>query len=306
MTQNPKDTFLFRSYTDTIRGICMLLIVFSHTANEFPGLISALHLSRVLQSGTFATGIFFFLSGYGLTLSLERNSIDSRCLRRRLSRLFIPYLFFWAFYTASFAVFNPSAVTYGWITDFLSLKMPEADTWFFRVIVCCCTIYMSLYKYVRNQAAALMALVTVTYMAVCMIYDVPSWWYNTVICFPLGILHAKRKSLRTGGWRSLTALIILFIFSWKFYLYDMIIACGLLSVIVARMSVIPPMTRLRSTLLSFIGINSLWVYFMEAIPIDLISSHHTGFFIYVSGGVIISVVLAFTGVKLYTLLKAHC
>lgn len=302
MKTSDNRTFLNRSYTDTVRGICMLLIVFSHTANEFPEILSSLHLSRILQCGTFASAVFFFLSGYGLTISLESNSIDSNYLQRRFSRLFAPYLFFWIFYLTSFAIFRPSDVYAGWGKDFLCLKMPEADTWFFRVILCSSAVYIFLYKYAKRHAAIFTTIITVAYISACMLYAVPSWWYDTVICFPLGILHARCKALSTGDTGTLVILAVLFLISWNFYIGGMITACAILSIIVARISVMPAISILHNPMLSFIGVNSLWIYFMEAIPIDIISSHKTGFLIYVSGGIIISIALTWAGKKLYTLI----
>ena len=62
----------------------MIMIVVSHTVNEFTELLIQYHLNSIWICGKFATGIFFFLSGYGLTLSIKRNKVDSVYIFRHI------------------------------------------------------------------------------------------------------------------------------------------------------------------------------------------------------------------------------
>lgn len=129
---NSNHNFLSRDFTYFLRGVCMIMIIFSHTVNEFPKLLAEYNLNGICISGKFATGIFLFLSGYGLTLSIKKNNIDSTYICKHLQNLIYPYIIFWLFYFLTGLCLGAFPSNY--FMDFLFLKMPNADTWFFRTI----------------------------------------------------------------------------------------------------------------------------------------------------------------------------
>ena len=59
--------FLNRNYTSFLRGLCMIAIVFAHTANEFPALLAQYHISGLLIGGKPAssaqTGFLVYVAG---------------------------------------------------------------------------------------------------------------------------------------------------------------------------------------------------------------------------------------------------
>lgn len=287
-------TFLNRRYTSVVRGLCMLGIVFSHTANEFPDLLERFHLTFLLSAGTIATGVFFFLSGYGLTFSMQHKTIDSEYLSKHFMRLIIPYLIFWAFYIFAFCAFKPSGVRLTWIFDFFLLKMPEADTWFFRIILCCYALYIPLTRYFKTHSTTIMSVLVLTYIIACMALGVSWWWFSTIICFPLGIIFAKHKPAKHSR-LMLFILIGIFPVVWKLHFaYDIFLNVTA-SLIVAYASFLPINIKDKVPLLTFIGTNSLFMHFMEAIPIDIMVSEKVGFWVFISGGIALTVVLTYLG-----------
>ncbi len=147
--------FLSRNYTNLLRGLCMIAIVWSHTANEFTEILKEYHVSSLLSSGMYATGIFFFLSGYGLTLSIKRNRIDCDYIRIHIQKLLLPYLIFWLFYILCGLLCGYFPVQSNMCVDFISLKIPNADTGFFRTILALYILYLGLASFLKQYVRLL-------------------------------------------------------------------------------------------------------------------------------------------------------
>lgn len=286
----------------------MIAIVYGHTANEFPEILAGCHLEFTLGAACFATGIFLFLSGYGLTLSIKRNNIDSSYVRRHIQKLLLPYIVFWLFYLLMGCLYGSFPTDDNLFADFVSLRMPNTDTWFFRTILALYVLYFGLARYLKSYAGILMSFVIVLYVAILVYYEVsPSWW-NTIMCFPIGILYASRPNMcRRIPFVWLVVLGVLFVTLYKYSPIALIGAIStpiILSLMCAYLStivVIPP----KVPVLTFIGINSLYMYFMETIPIEYLVSGEVGFVIFVVGGIGITIVLTYIGKYVETYIKIH-
>lgn len=130
--------------TYPLRGICMLMIFFHHSyirygSVEFTSgggqlLINSLY--NVKHWGYLATGVFFFLSGFGLYFSMHKNSpLQYNWLLKQMKKLFIPFLFLWIVYIICFLIWKPESLKFSLLYEFFSLCSPGRETWFYRVIV---------------------------------------------------------------------------------------------------------------------------------------------------------------------------
>lgn len=303
---NDRVDFLNRNYTYLLRGVCMILIVFAHTANEFPEVLAQYHLSSILICGRYATGIFLFLSGYGLTLSIRNNEIDKGYVVKHLKNLLVPYVVFWLFYIIADCVINGFSISFNLYKEFLFLKMPYVDTWFFRTILGIYIVYFLWAKFCKQYVATVMAISVIVYMVILVCLGMDSWWWNTILCFPLGILIAVRPSflkVRDMRWTTLAILLLLFILSHKYMpsqTLQAIIPPLFCCLFFACLSLKIRITKARTTL-AFIGKNSLYMYLMEEIPIDCIRPESLGLPLYVACCLSATVVLSYIGKKTETL-----
>lgn len=288
--------FLSPGYTTTLRAVCMIVIVFCHTANEFPHILHHYHLGALLLGGRYATGVFFFLSGYGLTLSINRNKIDLKYIGRHLSKLLVPYLFFWIFYFLIGILIGSNVVDITLLEDFLQLKMPNADAWFYRTILAIYIVYFCLSTYTKEHAPTTMCILILLYTVTLIYFNVDSWWWNTICCFPLGILFAHIKKIRCK-----IAPVWLATFFFLFFILHKLSAQFTLATIATPIVLCLCCAYLSQyyktprnlPIFSFIGANSLYIYLMEAIPIDYMQPQQVGFFVYVIGGFIITILLSY-------------
>lgn len=302
--------FLNRDYTSILRGLCMIAIVFSHTANEFSALLAEYHIAGLLICGRLATGIFFFLSGYGLTLSIQRNSIDRSYVVRHLRHLLLPYLIFWIFYIVVGLLTQTLPTDISFYTAFFFLRMPYVDAWFFKTIIGIYIVYFFLARFVKARAGICISIIIIVYAMLLSTTDVSSFWWNTIMCFPLGILCANHIDhfKRMVSWKAIIFLLCLAI---AFYKLSFPVFLGeafpplAISLFCAFLSM-KLKTAPGKTVIAFIGQNSLYMYLMEEIPIDFISSAQTGFLVFVIGGIIMTILLSYTGKKTETLIMRIC
>lgn len=299
--------FLNRDYTYLLRGVCMIMIIVGHTAPEFNEVLVRYHLSSIWICGCYATGIFLFLSGYGLTLSIRNNKIDKGYVVRHLKNLLVPYVVFWCFYIiVDFCIKGFCAPFNSVYKEFLFLKMPYVDTWFFRTILGIYILYFLWARFRKQSAEMGMTITVVVYVTILICLGVDSWWWNTLLCFPLGILFAVRPSfLRVENirWMTLAVLLCLFIFSHKYIpnpTLKAIIPPIFCCLFFAYLSLKVRITKTKSVL-RFIGQNSLYMYLMEEIPIDNIVPETLGLPLYIVCCLTATVILTYLGVKIETL-----
>lgn len=298
--------FLNRNYTSILRGLCMIMIVIGHTANDFNEVLEQYHISVIAKCGCYATGIFLFLSGYGLTLSIRKNKIDKEYVVRHLKRLLVPYVIFWCFYIIVNMCIKCTHASFFLYKEFFLLKLPYVDSWFYRTILGIYIIYFLWARYMKKYAEMGMAITCVIYVVCLICLGIDGWWWNTLLCFPIGILlavHPLFLRVENIRWTTLAALLCLFLISHKYFpnpTLKVIISPILCCLFFAYLSLKIRTTKAISVL-SFIGQNSLYMYLMEEILIDNIAPEALGAFLYVSCCLSGTIILTYLGKKIETL-----
>lgn len=86
------EDFLSKDSTKSLSGIAALFIIFHHIAQEWPFYGVTGELSFFNDIGFLLVSIFFFTSGYGLTLNADRDPDYMRNFgRRRLPVVLVPF-----------------------------------------------------------------------------------------------------------------------------------------------------------------------------------------------------------------------
>lgn len=213
-----------KSDSYSIRGICMILIIIHHlfqfSVSKY-SLTYVMPLPTIFQSfGYLSTSVFFLLSGYGLYLSLKRNEpISTNYIVSHISKLYIPFLFVWlmdfviCLYRGDYNVndIGSSLITIGLCGGGNSL-------WFLKEIfvIYIVAIFSFLIMKLDIQRLTTIIALTLAFVTVAVYFDLLSMWWNSVLCFPIGMFCAiKRDKIQTMlGERIIIAMIILFIISF--------------------------------------------------------------------------------------------
>lgn len=162
-----------------LRGIMAIEIVLGHTYG-YTGNNLLYFNDRI---GVWVVGIFFFLSGYGLMISLHKkeNYLDN-FLVKRIGSIFIPFL----------------------IVFIVDLCLGFADNlfhallndWFVLEIIIVYLVWFGAYKYLSEKRAFMFLMVLVVLLNIfgCC-YDIGTRWYGSTACFLIGILWEKYEKV---------------------------------------------------------------------------------------------------------------
>lgn len=263
---------LDKADTYPLRGICMLVIFFHHAFNRYARLEYVCGGKELLINGVYsvfhwgflATGIFFFLSGFGLYLSIQRNNpLTYDWLGTQLKKMIQPFLFLWVIYIIFFLIWDRDHLTSRLLFEFFTLCSPGRETWFFKVIVGTYLVTFFTFKYIRTSCWQIITLfiLTTTYIVIMRRYSFGPWWYNSILNFPIGMIFAKYIDYVTKipTWFILTLGSLIYLYSFKFIHCDIIESIAFTFMVIWIVRYI----NIRSPYLYYVGVHSLSFYFLE-------------------------------------------
>ena len=287
-----------REDTYSLRGLCMLAIIAHHlcqwTSTRY-GVFVPFPLSQILHdAGYLGSALFFLLSGYGLSLSLWKKKLTFSDVIRRLSKLYLPFVYFWiiGFIIVIVSNGNPHPQVYLGLIDF-TLPLAGGGRWFIISIISLYFLEISLTAIMgggKSVAYWILGIVLAFIFAQLWL-KLPQIWYNSILGFPIGSLCAAYKnevqSINSREWA--ICLLICFLL-----IYGMSILCGtshywptsyayflvpvfknLAGISLALIAIIAVIRiRITSIVLNYIGVNSycffighqVFVTFADIIP----------------------------------------
>ncbi|MCD7824182.1 MAG: acyltransferase [Oscillospiraceae bacterium] len=268
---------LDRQSTSVFQGICALLIVLHHIGNN----LSVYHYF-ISAFGYLSCGVFFLISGYGNELSLKRNGRSTKWLGRKLSKLYIPFLVCYVLYFLSLVIFDSDSIPkFGdIIVDLLTMSNPGLVNWFPKVIFICFVIHWLLNRFIEKNTVIYYVLAfSAALVCIGAFYalDKSVWYYNSVLCYPIGMLLPQVKDkIKYGYGKCAVALLAfggVFLFASGFIqtaqsyrAFFMIIACALFAIFCY---LITGCRKFHSRLLEWLGHNSFEVFLFQTIFLNL-------------------------------------
>lgn len=263
--------------TYTLRGICMLMIIVHHVIKLMPDCPMT-----IWRWGDLGTAVFFFISGWGLYCSMEkRENVDWRYLWQNVKKLIIPYLIVWTLTELAFKLIYPEYSSTKMICDGLTLSYPSfavANLWFFKVILT--TYVLSILTFILvKQRVLRLSIVTL----LCTLYIIvawralrlPSYWWCSVFCFPIGMwLSAYRSELKDVlcyKWAIAAISVAIYVLFMNFDILPMPAAIKYEPAFCLLTVSLVSIFNIQSKLLYFIGKNSLLFYLIHLAVILLLT-----------------------------------
>lgn len=268
--------YLDRGGTDCLKAICMLMIIVHHAYQIYWGNEShdtiPYSLSIIYANlGYLATGVFFFISGYGMHLSLVKKSpINRSYIWGKVKKLFEPYLSIYVVF-AIFGIFGYFAISHEWIVRFLTLSTPTSwENWFFRVILATYILIMFIYSLPLQlkTKVAIVCLSSLIYVTLGYCIKAPAYWYVTHLNFAFGILVAYYPELKEFLSGRLSYILSGLLFIIAFLLNITLIASPILRMVISILFTIAATNSIRivgsgGEILQFISTYSLYFYFIQ-------------------------------------------
>lgn len=258
----------------------MIMIIVHHTylsAIDMPGCHTDSWLADVGTGwlwGYGGTGVFLFLSGFGMFFSLRRNRLSGRAyIRSKFIRLFIPYLWLWAVSLIIYMLYDSSLLTPRMLTSFLSLDIPPAnEAWFYKVIIGLYVLSIVIFKAFSNPRTCVLAVASVCVAYYCLanyVLGMDPWWFITVLNFPSGMLTA----LFYDRLRHIQPVYVILPGTLLFALLQYFHPNPTISSLLFSAVMINAVryVNISNRMLGYIGTNSLLFYFLEEPAIDYLA-----------------------------------
>lgn len=197
MNSNIREYTYSKQNFANLKSLAMLMIIFHHVLKEFLPLSGLLELI-CNHFGYLGAGVFFFLSGYGLRKSFEkRTEIDWEWVKDKCKKLYIPFVFAFAFSFLLILLFKKDFSFQEIMKDYFTFSLPNKTTWFYKIIIGFYILMPLVYRLSCNNTVRNLVILAVTliyFIVVSRFAD--SYWYNTVMNFPSGMILASCSQLR--------------------------------------------------------------------------------------------------------------
>ncbi len=212
--------YLSKENSSCVKGIFAVFILLHHIAQYNPVEVPYYVHILVQSMGYLSVSVFFFFSGYGLSLQYRKNKdYLKQFLRHRVLSLYGEYLFIMLLYLLFFLCIGRHFT----ITELLrsAVLYPTFVTngWFFFSILLLYLIFYIVYRLAKTPRMRVVGILTGTalYCAAGIFLQWGYWLYISVWAFPAGIIWQMRKektdayAKNTGHWcTGLTVSGILF------------------------------------------------------------------------------------------------
>ena len=285
--------------TNAIKGIFISLVFIKHATPYILNSGMCLTISRAFlfidsQVGQWIVAMFLFYSGYGVMESIKKKGISyvDSIPRKRILTTLVNFNIAVALFAviALFLHKDYSLKTY--LLSFIGWESVGNSNWYIFVIMLCYLITYVCFKVnvsTEKENAYLMRIAISSFLLVVSIlvlsYLKPSWWYDTMLCFGMGMFYSVKRErieiiLKRYYWPILSVLFLLLIcignipYSVKGFVYNVycIVFCLLIVMLTMKFKV-------KNSVLIWAGKNLFPLYIYQRVPMIILSSICGGSFV---------------------------
>lgn len=184
------ENMLDKDTTLAMRGLGMLLIVFTHMAAGF--ICTSTYFFWV--SGTIGVAICFLVSGYGLHISYKnKNNYLRSFWMPKIMRLLVPFWLALAAYWIRMYMEDRTMSTQALLKSLFTVTFPGTTLWYLKIQFLMYTAFFFAYHYLKEAKLKIVGVfvATVCYILIAAAIGMEPFWYNTCLFFPLGLFLAE-------------------------------------------------------------------------------------------------------------------
>lgn len=274
---------LSKSNTLTIRGMVIICVILHHITQYFN--VYGIGAKLFLHTGYIFVGIFFALSGYGNYISYSKNKIGNgttlKWTLNRIIKLYISCSLVIIFSVLSIMIFKyENALSIKGILKYIvTLTLPKWNNWYLKVQLILYIVFALIYRYVKKYKLPVFSTLIILMIIAMYVNGLDSYWYNSNLCFCLGIFLAKYKEniMNMAMFKKITLVCSLMCFTMLFIVLTLkgpklsynISSIFISICFVAMILILDTMIPINSRLLSKLGNISLQVYLVHFILIEI-------------------------------------
>lgn len=311
---------LSKKDTVTINGVFVILIFLSHSIGYLTLstniLDSSYQIFRAIHD-QWVVITFLSFSGYGVMYNIAKkeNYVHEFFLKRIIKTLFNFDLAVLLYLLLNLVL----DINYEWydiLLSFIGLRSIGNSNWYIFTILLMYlfTFIVAIKSKKPKTIASLVSLLSIAYIATGIIFDLPPWFVNTVLCYPFGmwlyIYHDNIiKIIKNKSWISILTLLVPVVLTTRYrsnYFIMNLLSC----LIVLICCFVLCFVEFESKILTFLGRHAFSIYILQRIPMIFISKifnykkYFIGNYLFVIVSFIITLIIAVLFDKLIKLLDS--
>lgn len=274
------ENYLSRKQTQCINGFFVFLIFLSHFSTYIDTTLPFNH--TYIEIKTFLRQLvvvtFLLFSGYGMFESFKKKGKDYiKTLPNRFLNLLIKYDIAVIMFLIVAIIVGRKLTLKKVLLSFIAYESLGNSNWYIFAIFCMYIIMFicfTVFKYDKNKSLSAMFFGVFGYIFLCKYLGTGGWWYNTILCFPLGMLLSYYKDDITSILKKsnvnyiLLLLIAIFIFFFShYYMLDFLYAYEINALSFCVIIVlISNKIIMHNPILYWLGEHTFSIYILQRIP----------------------------------------
>ena len=216
--------YFSRPTTEALKGYLALGVLLHHIYQSTHFIRTDTVLGFFLDSlGAYCVSFFFFISGYGLLTSFNRNGGGYLCnyQRNRALPLFCINALLVVVYATLKTLLGIEVTTCNIVLSFFYGGDIVTNGWFLLVIMLFYEMFYLAAKYFSKSVCMTVSILTLAYIGISVLLKMPGWWHMSCLAFPCGLLFSKYKqkidiALSRHHLILMTIIALLFLGSFSF------------------------------------------------------------------------------------------
>lgn len=213
-----KNKYLSKEYTNCLRGIFAILVVLHHLYLHTE-ILQGTFLGAILKlSGALSVAVFFFFSGYGLTLSSNKKNYIQTFFRNRFLPLYCFYIVLVILYSLWTLLLEKSISPQQVVQSLFFGSTVVTNGWYMQATFVMYLLFWLIFNFFKstNTRIILLSIASLAYFALCFFSGLGAWWYQSIFCFVFGMVYCYKKDifdtlLEKFTWPIFISTVILFV-----------------------------------------------------------------------------------------------
>lgn len=196
--------YLSKSQCNAVKGFFIILVFLSHI-NQYilksgyrpSSLGDEVYFHITSTVGQLMVVVFLFFSGYGIMESykIRGSSYLSTMPQKRILVTLLNFDVAVLFFFLLNIILGKSMTLSQVLLSFIAWDSLGNSNWYiFCILLCYSVAYIALTISSNQNRAILLVFCLCVIAMITLSFFKGSWWYNTMLCFPLGMLFSKMKS----------------------------------------------------------------------------------------------------------------
>lgn len=192
------DSFFSKSQTDWLRGIAIILIMYSHyyAVLNLNGKINGILYQLLSGTGMYGVALFLLMSGYATMISKmnKANYLDGY-IPKRLLRLYVPFIIVFII-MAILRMVHGEGISLKNILLMPLMSLPDTVNWYLKVQLALYIVFYLTARIIKKDKWVIITvfIICFIYMIIGLCTHIDAHWYESSYMFPLGMLMAKYKN----------------------------------------------------------------------------------------------------------------